>query len=251
MQNIKTLPHASGIYLVENTAKNNIPYIGQATDIYNRFNRHHICDYKNENNCCYNTKFYKALREYGIENFKVTVLELCPTNELDKKEIEYIEKYNSFHHGYNSTPGGQYWSENIHSPETEEKRRQTREKNQSLKSENHPRAKLTNQEVFDIRQRYIDGENMRDIYKDYASLYSNFDTFKRIVLGYTYKSVGNIPSKAQIRYTNAKLTDDEVRAIRTRYAEKNITYKKLGEEYGVSEHTIACIVWRKTYAHVD
>ena len=92
---------------------------------------------------------------------------------------------------------------------------------------------------------------MRDIYKDYASLYSNFDTFKRIVLGYTYKSVGNIPSKTQIRYTNAKLTDDEVRAIRARYAEKNITYKKLGEEYGVSEHTIACIVWRKTYAHVD
>jgi hypothetical protein len=84
MQNIKQLPHASGIYLVENLAHKNIPYIGQAKDIYKRFNSHHIYDYVNPENCCYNTKFYQALRKYGIENFKVTILDVSPFN---RKEV--------------------------------------------------------------------------------------------------------------------------------------------------------------------
>jgi uncharacterized protein (DUF433 family) len=50
-------------------------------------------------------------------------------------------------------------------------------------SENHPRAKLTNQQVWDIRQRYIDGESIKEIYQDFKDLYSNQQTFKRIVLG--------------------------------------------------------------------
>ena len=66
---------------------------------------------------------------------------------------------------------------------------------------------MTNQEVIDVRQRYINGESIDNIYKDYKERYSNKDTFKRIVLGETYKDVGNIPSKSQIRHTNAKLTD--------------------------------------------
>ena len=74
-------------------------------------------------------------------------------------------------------------------------------------SENHPRAKLSNEEVFNIRQRYIDGESVNEIYQDYQHLYSNQDTFKRIVLGQSYTTVGNIPTKEQIRHTNAKLTD--------------------------------------------
>lgn len=251
MENIKNLPHQSGIYLVENLAKDNIPYVGQAKDIYKRFNSHHISDYKNPNNCCYNTKFYKALREYGIENFKVTVLELCDEELLDEKEIAYIKQYDSFHHGYNSTEGGQFWSPNIHSPETEEKRRITREKNQSLKSENHPRAKLSNEEVVKIRQRYIDGESVESIHKDYIELYKNKDVFKRIVLGRSYISAGNIPDKSQIRYTNAKLTDAQVREIRERYKEGGISYDKLGKEYGLSGSSIAAIIKRKTYQHVD
>ena len=53
-------------------------------------------------------KFYKALREYGLENFVVSIIELCPVEELDEKEIYYIDLYDTYHHGYNSTPGGQY-----------------------------------------------------------------------------------------------------------------------------------------------
>ena len=98
---------------------------------------------------------------------------------MDELEIKYIKEFDSFHNGYNSTEGGQFWSPNIHSEETELKRKMTREKNKSLMSENHPRAKLTNQQVWDIRQRYIDGESIREIYQDFKHLYKNEGTFKQ------------------------------------------------------------------------
>ena len=250
MKNLKQLPHESGIYRVY-TIFNNACYIGQAKDIYRRFNSHHIHDYKNENNSCYNTKFYSALRKYGLDAFEIEILELCPTEELDKKENFYINKYDSFHHGYNSTLGGQNWSENIHSEEIEQKRKETRELNQSLKGENHPRAKLTNEEVLSIRQRYINGESSTQIYQDYKDRYSSFNTFRRIILGYTYKSIGNIPNSEQVRHTNAKLTDIQVKEIRQKYQKGKISQEKLGEEYGVSGTTISRIVKKEIYKNVN
>ena len=250
MKNLKQLPHESGIYRVYTTF-NNACYIGQAKDIYRRFNSHHIHDYKNENNSCYNTKFYSALRKYGLDAFEIEILELCSTEELDKKENFYINKYDSFHHGYNSTLGGQNWSENIHSEEIEQKRKETRELNQSLKGENHPRAKLTNEEVLSIRQRYINGESSTQIYQDYKDRYSSFNTFRRIILGYTYKSIGNIPNSEQVRHTNAKLTDIQVKEIRQKYKKGKISQEKLGEEYGVSGTTISRIVKKEIYKNVN
>ena len=55
----------------------------------------------------YSYKIYNAINKYGKENFYVETLETgIPVSELDNKEIEYIEQYNSFYNGYNSTPGG-------------------------------------------------------------------------------------------------------------------------------------------------
>ena len=118
-------------------------------------------------------------------------------------------------------------------------------------SENHPRAKLTNQQVWDIRQRYIDGESIKDIYQDFKDLYSSQQTFKRIVLGQAYVAVGNIPNKEQIRHTNAKLTDVQVKEIRNSYKKGVISYRELGEKYGLSESSIAAIIKRKTYKNID
>ena len=250
MKNIENLPASSGIYMVVNMI-NHKKYIGQSKNIKKRFQSHHLVDYKNENNCNYNTKFYQAIRKYGIDNFEVIVLQLCKEEELDDLEIKFIKEFDTFKNGYNSTEGGQFWSPNIHSEEIEAKRRKTREKNKSLMSENHPRAKLTNQQVWDIRQRYIDGESIKDIYQDFKDLYSSQQTFKRIVLGQTYVTVGNIPNKEQIRHTNAKLTDVQVKEIRSSYKKGVISYRELGEKYGLSESSIAAIIKRKTYKNID
>ena len=57
--------------------------------------------------------FGKAIIKYGWDNFTHEVLEVieCETLEelvltLDKLEIHYIEKYDSFYNGYNETTGG-------------------------------------------------------------------------------------------------------------------------------------------------
>lgn len=250
MKNIENLPEKSGIYMVINLS-NNKQYIGQSINIKHRFLANHQYDFKNPNNSSYNSKFYQALRKYGWDNFAVIILELCDKNKLDEREIYYIEKYNTFENGYNSTRGGQNWSPNIYSAEVELKRKNTRDHNQSLKSENHPRAKLTNEEVVRIRKRYINGETINSIYKDYQTLYNSKETFKRIVLGYTYKDAGCIPLQEHIRHTNSKLTADQVRNIRKEYKKGKISYAKLGIKYGVSGTAIAHIIKGITYTHID
>lgn len=243
---MEELPHKSGIYKITNKINGNV-YIGQAVDIYNRYHLHHKYDYKNEK--YRNYKIYQAFKKYGIENFKVEVVELCSPKLLDEREIFWIKYYNSFKDGYNGTAGGQYWSPKIHSEETEEKRRETREKNKSLQGENHPRAKLSNSEVYFLRERYIQGESISKIYEDYKDKYS-LGGFKRVILGKAYKTVGNIPKKEDIRRTNAVFTKEQVISIRKDYYQKNFTLAELARKYGVTSSTIRKIVDRITYPYV-
>ena len=71
------------------------------------------------------TKFYKAICKYGWDNFthKVLFAVECETPEelvfwLDEWEKYYIEKYDSFRNGYNSTTGG---SSGVRGEETKRK----------------------------------------------------------------------------------------------------------------------------------
>ena len=47
-----------------------------------------------------------------------------------------------------------------------------------------------------------------------------------------------------------KLTEKEVVEIREKYIPFEYSARKLAEEYGVSQHTICCVVKRKTWKHV-
>jgi hypothetical protein len=49
----------------------------------------------------------------------------------------------------------------------------------------------------------------------------------------------------------SKLTDDDVRYIRERYACGGITFRRLGEIHGVSLQTIRAIVRRDTWNHIE
>lgn len=52
-------------------------------------------------------KLYKAMRKYGIENFKFEVLCHCRLPEyLNEMEQHFIARFNSFNRGYNMTCGG-------------------------------------------------------------------------------------------------------------------------------------------------
>ena len=88
-----------GIYCITNT-KNGMRYVGQSRNIEKRFVEHLRDDIKLK------TKLGEAIREYGIHNFALNVLEECKIEELDTKERKWIKELNTFPNEYNMTSGG-------------------------------------------------------------------------------------------------------------------------------------------------
>ena len=91
------------IYKITNTVNNKV-YIGQTVKtVQKRFTQH-----KNNSNKPYFAQIvlYKAFNKYGIENFSCETIEEVPNNQLNDREKYWIEYYNSYFEGYNSTLGG-------------------------------------------------------------------------------------------------------------------------------------------------
>ena len=93
------------IYKWENKINNKV-YIGQTMNRYGYRERWSQHRYQAENNIHKNNKFHNAIRKYGIDNFNKEVLECIEIDNkiemkkvLDKIEIKYIEKYDSFNNG--------------------------------------------------------------------------------------------------------------------------------------------------------
>lgn len=107
-----------GIYLIKNKI-NGKCYVGQADNIERRW-KEHKRHYKLEKHK--NQLIYKAFNKYGIENFSFSIIEECLVEELDEKEIFYIDKYNTYafkenSNGYNMTLGGKTCRGCVHSEE--------------------------------------------------------------------------------------------------------------------------------------
>lgn len=99
------------IYLVTNKINNKM-YVGQTSIGYlNRYSQH-IKESNNTNMDTYNTVFKKAIRKYGVKNFKIELIDVCENkkwaNELEIYYIKYLNTYIGYQNsnGYNSTIGG-------------------------------------------------------------------------------------------------------------------------------------------------
>lgn len=90
---------------------NNKWYVGQTTMKLKERHRTHISGATHEKASDYNCLFHRKIREYGIENFELIVLEEVANKEdLDNKERYWIKEKQSFvgdGQGYNTTLGGQ------------------------------------------------------------------------------------------------------------------------------------------------
>lgn len=93
-----------GIYKITNIA-NGKSYVGQSTDIHRRW-RTEIANSNNVNSHSYDYPLMRAFRKYGINNFKFEVIEECKNEELNQKEMYWIDYFDTFFHGYNQTLGG-------------------------------------------------------------------------------------------------------------------------------------------------
>ena len=95
-----------GIYKITNLINGKI-YVGQSIDIADRW-KQHIYKAFNCNEKAYTSAIHNAFRKYGVENFKLEIIEECLAEELDSKEKFWIKELNSLYpNGYNILPGGQ------------------------------------------------------------------------------------------------------------------------------------------------
>lgn len=96
-----------GIYKITNVV-NQKAYIGQSINIGRRWTAHKT-HYKNDSYSDYNCPLYRAMRKYGIENFKFEIVEQCESEKLNEREKYWISYYRTFNpeKGYNLTAGGQ------------------------------------------------------------------------------------------------------------------------------------------------
>ena len=123
----------SGIYKIENKNTGEV-YIGQSDNCERRLSEHK------------KKRFIPIdmwINFLGADNFTFEIIETCPKEELDQKEQEYIEIYNSREAGYNQQYGGF---------------------NNSA-GEGNGRAKVNVDDVIKIRTAYAERKSQKEVYE--------------------------------------------------------------------------------------
>lgn len=161
------LNNVSGIYKFYNLTTQKC-YIGRSFNIYQRIGEH-LRHSHNQNDNNYNSHFYAALRKYDFDEWDIScIYESDNINEMIEKEAYYICKYDSVKNGYNST------YETASAP--------------PKSGEDHPNAKLLNEDVYKIREAYLKILNPQDVYTQYKDKIS-YATFINIWRGYHYNDI--------------------------------------------------------------
>ena len=213
-------------------------YIGFSADLKRRMQEHNT---PSRNQAC-----DKAIQKYGrITEIEILefITDISQMEERERYWIAFYDTYKNKEKGYNLTPGG--------------------DGSQQL-GEDSPKAKLTNEDVYNIRKRRFLKERKKDVYKDYESKIS-FTGFENIWLGKGYPTIGQeflieINSISRQEYSHiandglnngrAKMTLEQIREIRSRYdtGEKLVDIHK--DFPFVARNTISRIANRKVYKNV-
>lgn len=155
----------TGIYKITNKI-NGKAYIGQSINITVRWNEHYLCS--NNLTDKNSSAIHFAISKYGIENFTFEVLALCAPEELDEAEMYFINYYKTKgENGYNKTDGGE---------------------SNPMIGEHNGNSKMTNEDVYNIRESYANGELKHKVYEQYRDKIS-INTFSDIWIGKTWKHI--------------------------------------------------------------
>jgi group I intron endonuclease len=105
------------IYKITNKVNNKV-YIGcTVTSLEKRYYEHIYRCFKTD----YKSKLYNSIKKYGEENFEIELIGECEVSNIYEIERKYIEQYDSFRNGLNSTLGGEGCLGYTHSPEIRRK----------------------------------------------------------------------------------------------------------------------------------
>lgn len=218
-----------GIYKITKK-ENGKSYIGQSNDIERRIKEH---QYKID------IPVELAIKKYGIDAFTYEVVEECSLEQLDEREIHWIEYYNTYKgFGYNCNPGGG-----------------------NNRSENNGRTKLTNEDVAYIRECYDAHMRRKEVYEKFKDEIS-FASFASIWDGSTWKDIKpEVYTKENKDYymhhatdgsnsDNAIFTDEEVIWCREQYVTKSA--KEIYEFFKdrVAYQTFQQMLWGRSYKNL-
>ena len=223
-----------GIYKITNKITGEC-YIGQSKDIENRF-KEHIHHKK--------TIVGGAIHKYGAENFTFEILEECDENNIeliDKLEDYYILKFkaNVPGFGYNQIRGGQH----------------------NKFGELNNNVKLTEKDVYLIREAYNNHERKGKVYEKYKDIVTE-GTFSQIWEGNCWPKVHmDVYTNENLEYysrgttigeksASAVFTDDEVLNLRKQYVNKTAKeiYESVKDRCGFQ--TLQQILWGRSYNHL-
>lgn len=222
-----------GIYRIWNKETNK-SYIGQSVDISRRINEHL---YKRSQRDC---SIDIAVDKYGPDQFSCEVLEECTHEELNNKESAWIAHYKSLGDVYNLNAGGDQ---------------------ASIGSQNG-RAKLTEDDVYMIREEYRKKEHTRkEVYEQFKDKIA-FSSFASVWDGTTWKHVHQevYTPESKLYYSkqntsggrakSAIWSNEEVLRLRHRYV--NESAKEIYEDYKgkCSFQTLQGMLWGRTYQDV-
>ena len=241
-----------GIYKYENKINGHC-YIGQSIDLEQRHYAHKSSAF-NEKANDYDSQFHKAIRKYGWDCFDYKIIIEVPPEEyskqlLDELEIDMIEKYNSFHNGYNATKGGD------DNP------------NRGQEGEKNGRALLTKDDVQYIRECYNAHIPFRIVFKEFENKISKrgfqkvwwFETWKNIYPEYHteenkyWHSHNAKANSSEVASNNVRsFSKEEIISMRDEY-EKGATPKEIWLKYAPDRawSTVYNAITKKTYKEIN
>ena len=206
-------------------------YIGQTINPQQRKSAH-ISDSTH-----IDTKFYRAVRKYGWDNFEYEILaESEDRNELDKLEVDFIKSFNSIENGYNIRSGGE------HPTMGEETKKKLQQANA------FQNAELSEEEIIELRIAYLNYDSPSQIYNEKYKDRLHFNSFLNIWTGARYAYV--MPEVFEQRQGRRKYSEEVVKEIRRVREEEKLSYDKLAKIFGIPKPTIADIVKYRTWKNV-
>lgn len=231
-----------GIYLIENSV-NGKKYVGQSTDIDRRIGEHfrssqpQIYSQKNERDS--KTPIHLAMNKYGVNNFTIEILEECKRENLDEREIYWINFYNSNNKdcGYNLTDGGQKITPKY--------------------GEDHTQAKLNQKEIEEIKSLL---KNTTMSIKEISDMFPKVGkaTISSINVGNIWNYNNDSYPLRKPNYSNpgeknsqSKFSDKEIMEIRMKHS-KGVKFSEIYEDYKdrASMSAIKKIVYGESYKHL-
>lgn len=238
------------IYKATNLVNGKI-YIGLTIKTLKVRKIQHISGSRNNSNLA----FHRALRKYGENNFVWETIDSAKTEEeLKEKEIYWIAYYNCCvfadnSNGYNLSSGGDGTSGYKQTDAQKQKNSDIRKKKGLAKGSKNIKAKLTENEVLQIKELIKEGLSLRDIADKFGVCQ---DSIGRIRNGKTWNHVGeDLSNNKHSNKGSSKLTESEVREIKLLLKDGKMTQNEIAEIYGVKRVTITNIKTGKSWSNIE